>query len=171
MTDDTAAQLSRIAAKLKRIEPCAAASIEGRPCVTADVHWCGREIERIAKRVETWSATLAREAERDMRRIVRAEYVAQHGAAAYVAARVHCPECGSGPFLRGSGTLTCERGHEFDTGAEGAAKELADPVENARADEREAILALIRSFPTHDADGDPTDVQDVYDAIRARGAP
>ena len=85
-TDDTATQLHAVAAKLKRIEPCAAASIEGRPCVTADVHWCGREIERIARRVEAWAATSAREAERDARRIVRAETAAKDLADAVAAA-------------------------------------------------------------------------------------
>ena len=86
---DVLQEIRAVADKLKKLEPCAAASIEGRSCVTADVRWCGRELERIAGRVEkrlqrleAWSATSAVEAERDARRIARAETAAKELAAA-----------------------------------------------------------------------------------------
>ncbi len=46
---------------------------------------------------------------------------------------------------------------------------LAEERARGAAEEREAILVLLRSLPVRDADGDETDLQDAAAAIRARG--
>ncbi len=43
---ETFRALLAVADKLKKIEPCAASSIEGHACITADARWCGREVGR-----------------------------------------------------------------------------------------------------------------------------
>ena len=50
---DPIGQLRKIAAQLKALRPCAAASIEDQPCVHQDARWCGREILRIVGALES----------------------------------------------------------------------------------------------------------------------
>lgn len=44
-------RLLAIAEKLKHVEKCIAASMEGQHCVTAEVRWAGREIARIVEQL------------------------------------------------------------------------------------------------------------------------
>ena len=63
MTDEAwvglKAELTKLAAKLKGTEECAASVIEAQACVAADARWAGRELLRLIAKVETRSIACA----------------------------------------------------------------------------------------------------------------
>jgi hypothetical protein len=64
-------QLYALAHKLKNTERCVSSIYEGRPCVTKEVRWVGRELARIAGQISTLNRDVeyriyeVRKAERD----------------------------------------------------------------------------------------------------------